>query len=749
MSMGGLFRRLLYAVGGSHTVQPTSPINNPPYLMVYDESATNLIANPSFEVNVTDGWNLQGSNSTKTRVTSEKYSGDASMQVVVSPATASSGVVTTSIPVSSNTRYILSFFVKGAAGSEPFGVQYVGNVSGAAAVGTFTLTTSWVRQAISYVTGASDTSITLRFMTNAVVAATWYMDAIQLEQQPLLNTYPVPTSYLDGSLGVGYSWAGTPHNSASSRTAGLQINAPVADGVSNPFVVRPDGSTVAYQKIEQCEGALASGGGVSDPKPFFYWKGSILTVSQIGALDSLARFENTNNGVSLWVKSNATSESSLLVEGPNITTGAILSVAAPSSLASMTGSFLRFFDKSNKDMFTVKRDTMTYGNAALGWTKSFIKYSGGAVSETSGANLTGTVAWSGTTLTGTLSSFTTELAVGSVVSFTGSTQLAIIEAIASNTSATTTAAASPAISAGTAYQVKPAQVGVQRTFIEGPSGDHVGSQRADVTSCFFLTDADQMRLRQTSFTSGNGNITLTAGSGSVTTSSANAGLAVGDWIHVQGNSVSALGNEPLRVIRVVSTTSFMVAPVATTSQAAVAGWTYQKANQLTAPTANSDGFGVVLNNFRDFTAAGPSATTNETSIFSTLFRIRGGTISVNRMIRITAQGTLSGANAGKTLTLRVKLGTTTILTTHAEVIADTSTNNWWLDVVICSVNSLSSQTTALKFHCQSPTTSVVDHILDVETSTVNMGADQDLDITAQWGVAASTLSSTYKIVEVV
>ncbi len=46
----------------------------------------------------------------------------------------------------------------------------------------------------------------------------FFVDAVQVEQ----GTYP--TSYLDGSLGEGYAWTGTPHASASTRAAGrLQV----------------------------------------------------------------------------------------------------------------------------------------------------------------------------------------------------------------------------------------------------------------------------------------------------------------------------------------------------------------------------------------------------------------------------------------------------------------------------------------------------------------------------------------------
>lgn len=725
------------------SIRPTSVINNCPYALVFDEASTNLVVNPSMENNVTDGWALEGANSTRSRVTSQKFSGDASMEVVVSPATGSSGVATATMAVSSATNYVFSLFMKGAVGGENITAIGVGNVSGVISTAqNLNLTTSWLRYAMVITTGASDTTLFFRIVTTAATAPTWYIDAVQLEQKTPAQTI-IPTSYLDGSFGKGYSWSGTAHNSSSSRLAGLHVLSVLPSNTANPFVIKPDGTTAALQRIERAEGFLRS----ADSLQSFVWIGDRPTISTIGGIGSLGRFENTGNGVSLWVKSNCTSEAGMIVEAPLVTTGGIFQVAAPTDITNFTGSYLRFFDKSNLDMMTVKRDTLTYGNPALGYSKTFNLYGSGVYSQTSSANLTGTVgAFFSTTLTGTGTLFTTELVVGDILTFTGSANKVVVEAIASDTSLTMSVG--QALVAVT-YQKKAAQIGMFKQTTEGPSGDHVGIGKADVTAVKYLTDADMIRVKQEPFVAGSGTITLTAASGAVTTSVANAGIAVGDWIHVQGNSVSAAGNQPLQVTRVVSTSSFIVRPAATTTQAAVSGWTYQKANNMTMPSANNDGFGLSMSLYQDFTNAGPSATTTETSIFSALYRVRSNTIATNRTLRISAYGTLSGANAAKNLIFRVKLGTTTIATSHAEVIADTSTNNWKLDVVIAANNSAAAQTTLLNFLSQSPTTSVVDNIIDVETSTVNMLADQDLDITAQWGVAASTLTCNYRMIEVV
>lgn len=733
-------------IQGQATIQPTSPISNPPYSLVFDESSTNLILNPSFEVD-TSSWAAIGANASISRVTTEKYVGSAALQVVVSPAAQNQGVVSSSISVSSSTTYVISFWLKGTTGAEYLTCDITGNISGVTQLQALGPTTGWLRFSEKFTTGGSDTSITVRVVTNSVASATFYIDGVQLE----LNNpaYPGrPTSYLDGSLGKGYSWSGTAHSSTSSRVAGLHVLAPMDDSSANPFVVKRDGSTVAHSKLEFAEGSPAAQADVTNLFGTWTWRGNKPSASNIGGLEALATFENTGNGVGLWIKSAATTESVIIVDGGSITTGSVLAVAAPSDLSNFSGYYMRFFDKSNKDMFSVKRDTLNWGNVQLGWTKSFIQYGGGLFTETSGANLTGTAAWSGTAITGTGSTFTTDLSVGSVVTFTGSTQKAIIESITSNTAAVATAAASPAIAA-TTFQKKSTQYAPTRMFLEGPNGDHLGLAKGDATTCLFQTDADFYRSKTTDYTTGAGTLAFTSGSGLLTASTANAGIAVGDWIHAPGQTSRANGHVPVRVLRVVSTTQWQVAPVAAATWTTASGnWAYQKANQLTTPSSSSDGRSVHMTFFTESSGGGPTASTAETSIFaSTLPVIRASQMSTNRPIRVISAGTLSGANAGKTLTFRVKLGSTTVLTTHAEVIADTSSQNWFMTVIIFPAGSEAAQNISLHFTCQSPTTSTPDHIIDFEQATVATDADQALDITAQWGVAASTLTAFTKVME--
>ncbi len=729
--------------------RPTSPINNPIYSLVNDEAVTNLVVNPSFEVDTT-GWAASGANASIARITSEKVQGDACLQIDVTPAALNQGAITSSMAVSGATVYVVSLWLKSPAGAEFFNILMTGNNSGATSV-THLSTTSWRRYTLVKTTSAGDTTATITIRTNSSIAATWYVDCVQLEASTdPSDSLPTPTAYCDGSMGVGHAWTGTAHNSTSTRAAGEHHLASIVAGSQNSVVVKTDGTQVGFRKkhrFESTAGALSSETG-----SMYLWglEAEKPTIARLGSNESLAFINNKSDGVGLWVKSSAAADFTFMVEAPSITTGAIVGVIAPSDLSSFTGHFLRFFDKSNTDTFQVKRDTFQYGNLALGWDKKVNWYSGGKYTYTSGSNLTGTVSVASTAVTGVGTLFTSEVLVGDILTFTGSATRGVVEAIASDT-ALTLVAAGPSVS-GVTYQKLATRYGIVKTFVEGPNGDHIGIAKADVTNCLFITGSDTYKILPTSFTAGTGTLQIVSGSGTVTLGTANATIAVGDWIHIPGQTSLANGHPPLQVIRKASNTSLRVRPAASASFTTASGaWFYQRANQLTEPTADSQGVGLVSNLAQDATAAGPSASSSEVSIFSSGAApyVRASTLSTNRMIRVSAYGTLSGANAGKTLTLRVKLGVTTILTTHAEVIADVSTQNWKLEVLVAANAAENAQKTSLWFHCQSPTTSVADQIIDYETASVSTDADQQLDITAQWGVAASTLTAEYKLMEIV
>lgn len=757
-------------IGGQTTIQPTANSYNSRIAFVRDEPTTNLITNPSIETNTT-GYSAY-SGTTLTRSSSQAYMGTYSLRVQGTGASGQ-GVELAAITVTPNTSYIFSFYVYSASAPaedynpsttrESIIPQINLNVSGTTSGQVhIAVRNEWVRCWQEVQAGASDTSLTLRILTNTTITADWYIDCLMFEQKNITSStsqYGWPTTYCDGAMGAGHSWSGTAHASTSSRAAGDHWLAPLSANSQNGFSYKTDGTMASSRLQYISERAPAAGSGLyssgGDSTTVFIYDfiSRQATSTGLGGAEGTMRVYNKDNGVALWIKSNTFTNSGfdeavIIVEGPNIRNGSILSVAAPTDLTNFTGYYMRFFDKSNRDMFTVKRNTLNFGNEALAYPKAFRLTSSGAYSETLGSNLTGTIATtaSSTTLTGTGTSFTTELVVGDVIKLSGISSTFVVQAIASNTSLTVTSAPSSSTT-GNTFAKYASQYGTLCLSMTDPTGDHKGIAKAGPWSCLFPTRSDLLRYSPTSFTTGSGTLTMTAASGNVTTSVANAGIAVGDWIHAPGQTARAAGQAPMQVIKVNSTTSFQVRPAATASWTTASGnWSYQKTGQETMPSGDSTGVSIHKTLFFEASDAGPSASTTETSLFTTLPVIRAYTMTTNRPVNVTIYGDLSGANAAKALTLRVKLGSTTILTTHAEVIADVSTNNFRLDVLIAPNASETSQRTSLTFNCQSPTTSAVDTIIDYETSSVDCTADQALDITAQWGVAASTLTARTKIV---
>ncbi len=78
-------------------------------------------------------------------------------------------------------------------------------------------------------------------------SGTLYIDGIQLEQKSY------PTTYADGTLGTGYSWSGTAHESTSTRTA---ANVQYAGGTSN--FTTDEGSMSLWVKSNLSQSQIAS-----------------------------------------------------------------------------------------------------------------------------------------------------------------------------------------------------------------------------------------------------------------------------------------------------------------------------------------------------------------------------------------------------------------------------------------------------------------------------------------------------------
>jgi hypothetical protein len=194
------------------------------------EAATNLIVNPSAEVNAADGngfWNQGTSTVTWTRDTTQSLYGAACYKGVYNYI---NGVCQRYFMRMDGTR-----FPYGGSVAYTFSVWiYIASYTAGAKVGVvcdeYSSGSGYLQSAISFLTiGAGDvgrwqrltcgrtshancaTVLPIVWFTDA--SCTVYVDGCQLEQTAQA------TPYLDGTMGAGHSWSGTAHQSTSSRTA--------------------------------------------------------------------------------------------------------------------------------------------------------------------------------------------------------------------------------------------------------------------------------------------------------------------------------------------------------------------------------------------------------------------------------------------------------------------------------------------------------------------------------------------------
>lgn len=177
---------------------------------------TNLCPNPSFENNVTDSWTT--SNGTSARDTTQSLYGSASAKLTQSSSVAMQFGFYASASASKD--YTLSVYFKKL---DVFGTLQLkieeDNGGGITETHyrdvTNIPTDRWLRYSTTITTNSDTVGVNCWIVvpSGEGVSGAVYIDAVQFEQKT------VATDYCDGSLGTGYSWSGTAHNSSSSRAA--------------------------------------------------------------------------------------------------------------------------------------------------------------------------------------------------------------------------------------------------------------------------------------------------------------------------------------------------------------------------------------------------------------------------------------------------------------------------------------------------------------------------------------------------
>jgi hypothetical protein len=173
---------------------------------------TNYIYNPSFEVNVTDGWTIDGlaSVAQNSDVSDISYSGTNSAKIT---ATGAWSFTSNAMPIEQGTYYTLSGFIKSNANVS---VTFVGRNGDGDVVETEDLfninaTTDWSQFSITHLTDALDANVVTYEVLLEGTSGSFYLDTIQFEKS--LKT----SDYFDGSLPseFGAIWEGTANNSYS------------------------------------------------------------------------------------------------------------------------------------------------------------------------------------------------------------------------------------------------------------------------------------------------------------------------------------------------------------------------------------------------------------------------------------------------------------------------------------------------------------------------------------------------------
>jgi hypothetical protein len=188
-----------------------------------EEGTTNLATNPSAETNMT---NIAASwgGSTCTRTTVAAYIGNTAVDVVTAASGGSGTVYYTAAGQNTiGATYTSSMCLRAATSADVgktvalrYYVRYTDATDENWGTSTVvTLTDSWQRAVCTATMRADKTTDIVRItaLSTNTTAPHFYTDAAQIEEKSYA------TSYCDGSLGSGYTWAGTAHASASTRAS--------------------------------------------------------------------------------------------------------------------------------------------------------------------------------------------------------------------------------------------------------------------------------------------------------------------------------------------------------------------------------------------------------------------------------------------------------------------------------------------------------------------------------------------------
>jgi hypothetical protein len=188
-----------------------------------DESGWNICTNPSFETSTGNGWSYYvntgtGASAAVTSSTDYAWIGSYSAKIAVANGGASANDVQFYFPwnTTAGQPYTVQFRIRADGSYSGVSVSVMKNGSPYTAYASASVSVSdgeWTTVYLTIPSAAATESVRLNFLLGGS-ARTFYIDGVQIEQKGYA------TSYADGSMGIGHSWGGTPHNSTSTRNNG-------------------------------------------------------------------------------------------------------------------------------------------------------------------------------------------------------------------------------------------------------------------------------------------------------------------------------------------------------------------------------------------------------------------------------------------------------------------------------------------------------------------------------------------------
>jgi hypothetical protein len=311
-----------------------------------EEGTTNLCRNSSVEAaSLVGDPNLLGAGTIITKDATSAFLGSASAKVVCDGSGSQQGILFGSgnLGDTSTARtFTGSVYVRGSGTLRYYTrCEYADLSVEDSADLTVTLTNQWQRIVANPKT--ANTGKQLRYVyiqarTNTAQAVTFWADCAQVEEKSYA------TSYTDGSLGTGYSWAGTAHASASTRE-GVSIYAGTAGRISK------DSGEIAAKYSVQIPADAAShrfvfnhyNSGSSDSRIYLTNYGSSGTKMALGLGSSTVLVQDSASLVmGSWYNAGIKWDGSL---GSLYKEGSL--VGSPTAYSGMTASPANFFIGAN------------------------------------------------------------------------------------------------------------------------------------------------------------------------------------------------------------------------------------------------------------------------------------------------------------------------------------------------------------------------------------------------------------------